>query len=70
MKIGMHRTLEKMAALIKKEKRIDIVRFCDALNLSPSTFYNYRKFILQRYPNIQYENGVFVWKEVEEIDNG
>lgn len=68
MKLGMHKTIQKIAELIKKHKRVDIVLFCDKLNMGPSTFYNYKKFILARYHNITYENGVFIWKEIEEIE--
>jgi len=67
MKRGMHSQLEKMKRLIEKEKFVDIVKFCDLLNLSPSTFYNYRKFIVSRYPNIIYENQAFKWIETEPV---
>ena len=68
MKRGMHSQLEKMKRLIETEKIVDIVRFCDRLNLSPSTFYNYRKFIVSRYPNIIYEHQTFKWIESKEIN--
>ena len=68
MKRGMHRTLEKIKALVEKEKMVDIVKFCDRLDLSPSSFYNYRKFVLARYPNIIYEGGYLKWIEVETVE--
>jgi ACT domain-containing protein len=61
----MHKTLDRIAKQIRKEKRMDIVKFCDVLNLSPSSFYNYRKFIVSRYPDIIYENGEFQVLESE-----
>ena len=63
----MSKSLDKIYQLVKKEKVVDIVKFCDMLNLSPSTFYNYRKFVEVRYPNIIYENQTFKWIESEEI---
>lgn len=55
----MHKSIDKIAKLIRKEKVVDIVKFCDMLDLSPSTFYNYRKFVVARYHDIVYENGEF-----------
>lgn len=63
MKRNMSRSLDKIYNLVKKEKIVDIVKFCDLLDLSPSTFYNYRKFVTTRYPNIIYENQAFKWIE-------
>ncbi|MFN3654640.1 MAG: hypothetical protein ACK4TO_04855 [Candidatus Nitrosotenuis sp.] len=68
MKRNMSRALDKIYQLVKEEKMVDIVAFCDKLNLSPSTFYNYRKFVTARYENIIYENGCLKWFEVEEPD--
>jgi len=59
MKRNMHKSIDKIAQLIRKEKVVDIVKFCDMLDLSPSTFYNYRKFVVARYHDIIYENGEF-----------
>ena len=55
----MHKTIDKIAKLVRKEKVVDIVKFCDLLDLSPSSFYNYRKFVVARYEDIIYENGEF-----------
>jgi len=59
MKRNMHKSIDKIAKLVRKEKVVDIVKFCDMLDLSPSTFYNYRKFVIARYHDIIYENGEF-----------
>ena len=66
MKRTMNTTIDKIYRLIKKEKVVDVVKFCSLLDLSPSTFYNYRKFLESRYVNISYEDGSFKWLEVEE----
>lgn len=67
----MSRVLDKIYRLVKERKTVDIVTFCNLMDLSPSTFYNYRKFVLDRYENVIYENGCFKWIESEEseIDN-
>ena len=67
MKRSMSKVLDKIYQLVKKEKIVDIVKFCDMLDLSPSTFYNYRKFITTRYSNIIYENQSYKWIESVEI---
>ncbi len=64
----MHKSIDKIAKLIIKEKVVDIVKFCDLLDLSPSSFYNYRKFVIARYPNIIYEDGMFKLLESEMIE--
>lgn len=66
MKRSMSRTLDKIYRLVKEYKNVDIVMFCDRLDLSPSTFYNYRKFVLARYENIIYEDNAFKWMESED----
>lgn len=68
MKRNMSRTLDKIYKIVQKEKIVDIVKFCDLLDLSPSSFYNYRKFVVARYPNVIYENGEFKWIESEEVE--
>jgi len=59
MKRNMHKTIDKIAQLVRKEKVVDIVKFCNLLDLSPSSFYNYRKFVVDRYHDIIYEDGSF-----------
>jgi len=66
MKRNMHKTIDKIAKLVRKEKVVDIVKFCDLLDLSPSSFYNYRKFVTSRYEDIIYENGEF--RVLETVD--
>jgi len=68
MKRGMHSQLEKIKRLVQKEKHVDIVKFCDMMNLSPSTFYNYRKFVVSRYHNIIYEGQAFHWIDSEAVN--
>lgn len=63
----MAKTIDKIARLVRKEKRVDIVKFCDLLDMSPSSFYNYRKFVVARYHDIVYENGEFIALETQEI---
>jgi ACT domain-containing protein len=69
MKRNMHKTIDKIAKLVRQEKRVDIVKFCNLLDLSPSSFYNYRKFVVDRYHDIVYEDGAFVLIESTEIDS-
>jgi ACT domain-containing protein len=64
----MHKTIDKIAKLVRKEKVVDIVKFCNLLDLSPSSFYNYRKFVIDRYHDIIYEDGCFKVIEVEEVE--
>ncbi|UVF62328.1 DNA-binding repressor [Nitrososphaeria virus YSH_462411] len=66
MKRNMAKSIDRIAKLVREEKRLGIVKFCDVLNLSPSSFYNYRKFVTARYHDIIYENGEFVLIESEE----
>lgn len=66
MKRSMSRTLDKIYRLVKEYKNVDIVMFCNKLDFSPSTFYNYRKFVLDRYVNIIYEDNAFKWIESED----
>jgi ACT domain-containing protein len=63
MKRTMSKTLDKIYQLVKDKKQIDILTFCDLLNMSPSSYYNYKKFVLHRYPNIIEENQKLVWVE-------
>ena len=67
MKRNMSKTLDKIAKLVRVEKRVDIVKFCDRLEYSPSTFYNYRKFVTARYHDIIYENGEFIALDSKEM---
>ena len=48
----MHKTIDRIAKEVRRRKRLDIVTFCDVLDLSPSSFYNYRKFVVSRYDDI------------------
>lgn len=64
----MHKSIDRIAKLVAKEKVVDIVKFCDMLDLSPSSFYNYRKFVISRYSNIIYEDGVFKLLDSKEIE--
>ena len=68
MKRNMAKSIDRIAKLVREEKRLDIVKFCDVLNLSPSSFYNYRKFVIARYHDIIYENGQFVLIESERFE--
>jgi len=56
MQSSFHKSIDRIYRHLVKRKVLGIVEFCDELNLSPSTFYNYRKFLLARYPNVRYEN--------------
>lgn len=67
MKKSMSSVLDRIYRLVKEYKRVDIVCFCDKLDLSPSTFYNYRKFVVARYVNIEYQNGALVWSDTEDV---
>jgi ACT domain-containing protein len=68
MKRSMSSTLDKIYQLVKKQKSIDIFMFCDLLNMSPSSWYNYKKFILHRYPdNIVFEDEKLKWIETETV---
>ena len=66
MKRTMSKLLDRIYQLVKQEKVVDVVKFCDLLDLSPSTFYNYRKFVTSRYVNITYENGNLKWLDTED----
>lgn len=68
MKRSMSRSLDKIYQLVKKEKIVNKVLFCNLLDLSPSTFYNYKPFVLDRYPNIIYEDGSLKWIESEDYE--
>ena len=68
MKRTMSKLLDRIYRLVEEKKVVDVVSFCDFLDLSPSTFYNYRKFVTSRYVNIIYENGAFKWIEVTEVN--
>jgi len=68
MKRNMSRTCDKIAKEVRKRGRLDEVTFCDVLDLSPSTFYNYQKHVTHRYHDIIYEDGAYVAIEVEEIN--
>lgn len=67
MKRNMAKSIDRIAKEVRSRKRLDIVTFCDVLNLSPSSFYNYRKFVTSRYHDIVYENGEFKLIEIEQI---
>ena len=66
MKRNMAKSIDRIAKLVREEKRVDVVKFCNMLNLSPSSFYNYRKFVIDRYHDIIYENGEFIALETTE----
>jgi len=57
MKRTMARTLDKMARLAR-ESPVDMVDCCTVLDIAPSTFYNYVKFVTRRYQDIVYEEGM------------
>ena len=65
----MARSIDRIAKEVRNRKRLDIVTFCDVLNLSPSSFYNYRKFVTARYRDVIYENGEFVLIQSDEIES-
>ena len=67
MKRNMFKSIDRIAREVRKRKRLDIVTFCDVLDLSPSSFYNYRKFVIGKYHDIIYENGEFIAIETEEV---
>lgn len=59
----MSNTLKKVFTLVHKDKEVDMVKFCEVLNLSPSTWYNYRPFILSKFPSIIFEDNKLKWVE-------
>jgi hypothetical protein len=61
MKVAFHRRLSRMAERIRKEGSIDRVNLCIKEDITQATLYNYKNFLLQLYPEITYENGVFVY---------
>jgi len=67
MKRSMNKTIDKIYQLVKREKNVDVVKFCSLLDLSPSSFYNYRRFVTSRYENVIYEDGSFKWLEMESL---
>jgi len=67
MKRKMSKQIDAIYQLVKRLKVVDVVAFCEHLDLSPSTFYNYKKFVLSRYVNIVYEDGQYKWIEHEEV---
>jgi len=68
MKRNMSRTCDKIAKKVRELGKLDEVTFCDVLDLSPSTFYNYRKHVTHRYSDIIFEDCQYVALEVEEIE--
>ena len=68
MKRNMFKSIDRIAKEVRSRKRLDIVTFCDVLDLSPSSFYNYRKFVTSKYHDIIYENGEFKALDVEEVN--
>jgi len=64
----MSRTLDKIVREIRKRGKLDEVTFCDVLDLSPSTFYNYRKHITHRYFDIIFEDSQYIALETEKIE--
>jgi len=68
MKRTMHRTIDRMARLAREAGPLDIVDVCDRLDLSPSTFYNYIKFVTRRYDDIVYEDGFIKAIKTEKIN--
>ena len=67
MKRNMALTLDRIVRKVRELGKLDEITFCDIMDLSPSTFYNYRKHILHRYNDIIFEDGAYVALEVEEI---
>jgi len=68
MKRTMHRTIDKMARLARSDGPIDIVDTCERLDIAPSTFYNYTKFVTRRYQDIIYEDGYLKAIKTESVD--
>ncbi len=69
MKRNMARTLDRIVKKTRELGKLDEVTFCDLMDLSPSTFYNYRKQIQHRYEDITFQDGALVALEVEKIDS-
>lgn len=69
MKRGMHTTIDRIAKLTRKQgkKGLDLLTFCDLMNLSPSTWYNYKKFVVHRYPDIIDEGNRLLALDSEKI---
>jgi ACT domain-containing protein len=67
MKRTMHKTLDRIAKLVREKKIVDKYTFCDLTEMSPSTFYNYAGFVTRRYHDIIFENGCLKAIEVVEI---
>jgi len=63
----MSRTCDRIAKEVRRRGKLDELTFCDVLDLSPSTFYNYRKHVTHRYTDIIFEDNQYVALEVENI---
>ena len=64
----MSRTLDRIVREVRRQGKLDEITFCDIMDLSPSTFYNYRKHILHRYDDIIFEDGYLKAIETEKIN--
>jgi len=68
MKKNMSKTLDRIVREVRRQGKLDEVTFCDLMDLSPSTFYNYKKHILHRYHDISFEDGAYIALEVENFE--
>jgi len=68
MKRTMHRTIDKIAQKVREMGSLNRVQFCNELDLSPATFYNYKDFVVDRYTDIIFENGVLKTIPVEDVN--
>jgi len=64
----MSRTLDRIVREVRRRGKLDEITFCDVLDLSPSTFYNYQKHITHRYDDIIFEDGNYVALETKKVD--
>jgi len=68
MKRGMHLTIDKIAKAVRVHGSLDKVQFCTLLDLSPSTFYNYKDFVTARYEDIVWQSGRLVAIPTEKVN--
>ena len=60
MKKSLSARLDRIVREVRRRGVLDMVSFCDALDLSPSSFYVDKKLILARYADIVFESGKYV----------
>ena len=63
MKPTFHRRLAKIADIVRKEGKIDRVNLCIKADITQATLYNYKSFLTQLYPEITYQEGLFIYHE-------